>query len=114
MSAVIRIMTSDDIHTDADLARYIRQHQQILNRLGYEYAVGSAVVRSMLKDADKRAGQRRRYRVARPLAFAAGSMILGARQLALVDRRFREAYANELYRGGRRTTTRRRPGMVFS
>jgi hypothetical protein len=84
---------------------------QISNRLGYEYAVMSAALTAMLKDADKRAGQNRRRKVARPLRMAAGTMVLVSRQLALVERRFRELYGVELGAQKRRTTRR---NMSFS
>jgi hypothetical protein len=103
----VRIPTSDDVSSDVDLANYIRANMQILARLGWEYAVMSAVVRSMLKDADKVAGKRRRFKVARPLAMAAGTLALASAQVNLVNRRFREAYAAELQAS--RTHTRRRP-----
>lgn len=114
MSAIVRIPTSDDIRSNADLIAYLRAHQQILNRLGYEYAVAGPVVRSLLKDADRKAGQRRRHKTARPFSFAAGSMILGSKQLALVATRFNVLYVAEIDSVRRRTTRRRQPGMVFS
>lgn len=112
MTVLVRVPTSDDIATDADLARYIRAHMQIVNRLGYEYALMGAALRAMLKDADKAAQRNRRGRVARPLSMAAGTMILASRQLALVDRRFRESYAAEQQASRRRSQRRSQMGFA--
>jgi uncharacterized membrane protein len=101
MSNNLKVMTIDDVVNDEDLKRYFEYNRKTINFFAYQFAVAAASLKAMLKDHDKRAGRNRRAKVARPLALAAGIMVLVAKYLALSARRFDQEYATERQAAGR-------------
>lgn len=101
MSSQLRVMTIDDVVNDQDLMRYYEHNRKMINFFGYQLAVSAAALKAMLRDSDKRSGLNRRAKVARPLALAAGLMVLVAKYIALSARRFETEYAPERRAAGR-------------
>jgi len=108
MSRSIRVMTMDDVQTDADLRRFLKTMRDMSNAVSMVFALAAADITAMLKDYDKRAGRNRRGRIARPLALAAGSMVLVSKLLTLAGRRFDQEYEQEIAASGRRRHESRR------
>lgn len=108
MSRSIRVMTMDDVNHDADLKRFLKTMRNMANALSMVFAQAAADLSAMLKDYDKRAGRARRGRVTRPLALAAGAMILVSRLLTLAATRFEREYHAEITASGRRRRESRR------
>lgn len=108
MSRSLRVMTIDDVNTDEDLKRFFKTTRSIVNALSMMLALAAATLKAMLKDYDKKAGKRRRGKVARPLALAAGTLILVSKFLTLAARRFDQEYNEEIAASGRRRQQSRR------
>jgi hypothetical protein len=108
MSRSVRVMTMDDVNTDEDLKRFLKTMRAMANALSMVFALAASQLGAMLKDYDKRAGKNRRGRISRPLALAAGAMVLVSKLLTLAARRFDQEYHNEIVASGRRRREARR------
>ncbi|NUR59424.1 MAG: hypothetical protein HOV87_12260 [Catenulispora sp.] len=105
MSKMIRIATIDDVETDEDLVKFLQYNRKMMLVFAREYASSAAELGAMLKVHDKRSGVRRRHKVVRPIALAAGVMILICRYMSLAAKRFQVEYAPEIEAAGRRSRT---------
>jgi hypothetical protein len=93
----IRVIPMDDVHNDEDLIAYFRYFIKLIAAMAREFASAAAVLSAMLRAYDEKAGKRgRRRKVVRPLALAAGVMVLVSKYLALSARRFQVEYAEEI------------------
>ena len=101
MPANLRIMVIDDVTSDADLKRYYEHNRKLINFFCLQFALTAAQLKAMLREHDKRSGQHRAASVARPIALAAGIMVLVSKYLALSARRFELKYQPELQAAGR-------------
>lgn len=101
MPANLRIMIIDDVTSDADLKRYYEHNRKMVNFFCLQFALAASQLKAMLREHDKRSGQHRAASVARPLALAAGIMVLVSKYLALSARRFDQKYQAELVAAGR-------------
>lgn len=102
MARSVRIMTIEDVTTDDDLLNYYRYTRRLAHSLAREFAATAADLSAMLKAHDKRSGRRRRGKVVRPMALAAGVMMLIARYIALSAKRFQVEYQPEIEANKRR------------
>jgi hypothetical protein len=98
----IRVMTIADVHNDQDLKDYYKYNRKMMTYLAREYAATAAELGAMLKAHDQRYGKKRRGKVVRPLALAAGVLVLVSRYITLSAKRFDVEYAPELDRAGRK------------
>lgn len=96
MARTIRIMTIDDVETDEDLLQYFQYMRKLIIQLMREWANASSELSAMLKVHDDRAQAKRRGRVIRPLALAAGLCLVVGRYMTLASRRFKTEYAPEI------------------
>jgi hypothetical protein len=97
-----RVWTIDDVQNDEDLRRYFRNQRKLITWLAREYASTAAQLSAMLKAHDDRARKRRRGRVVRPMALAAGVLILISKYLTASAKRFEVEYHDEIKASGRR------------
>lgn len=103
---MVRVPTIDDVRTDADLVRLFQLHKRNINWLCHELALTAATIKAMLRDADRKAGKRRAARVSRPVALAAGVLVLVSKYMAVAARRFTTEYAEEIGHERRRSLSR--------
>jgi hypothetical protein len=98
----MRIMTIDDVENDEDLKRYYNYQRKLITFLAREFANTAAELSAMLKAHDERAGKKRRGKVVRPMALAAGVLILVSKYVTLSSRRFAVEYQPEIDNNRRR------------
>jgi hypothetical protein len=110
--STLRIMTIDDVETDEDLKRYYSYNRKLITMLAREFANTAAELSAMLKAHDERAGVKRRGKVVRPMALAAGVLILVSKYVTLSSRRFAAEYQPEID-NNRRRPQRGRKTMNF-
>jgi hypothetical protein len=106
--STVRVMTIDDVQTDEDLQKYYAYNRKLLVFLAREFANTAAELSAMLKAHDERAGKKRRGKVVRPMALAAGVLILVGKYVTLSSRRFKLEYQPEIDANKRRPTRTRR------
>lgn len=93
----IRLPEIQDVEDDVDLLLHIKQTRKACGKFARELANTAGDLSAMLKAYDEAAKKRgRRKKVIRPLALAAGVMILVSKYLALTGRRFTVEYAEEI------------------
>lgn len=109
----LRVMTIDDVQTDEDLKRYYAYNRKLVTFLAREFANTAAELAAMLKAHDEKAGKKRRGKVVRPMALAAGVLILVARYVTLSCRRFEVEYQPEIQANRRGRARRGRRTMDF-
>jgi len=111
MGVNLRAPQSHDVSKDHELLAYLDAYRKLFNWVSHEMAVMAAETSAMLKDADKKNPNKdkkgRARRVARPLAFTAGVLILASKYMAVCARRFRTEYDEEI--NASRHRTRRGP-----
>jgi hypothetical protein len=105
-------MTIDDVQTDEDLKRYFAYNRKLVVFLAREFANTAAELAAMLKAHDERSGKKRRGKVVRPMALAAGVLILVGKYVTLSSRRFATEYQQEI-ESNRRRPQRGRKTMNF-
>lgn len=108
MAITVRVPITDDVETDEDYLSMVRGHKKMINALSHQFAIAAAETNAMLKPYDEKGGRRRRYKVSRPYGLAAVALLLVARYLKLVERRFKVEYADEIANSRRRVRTSRR------
>jgi hypothetical protein len=108
--STLRIMTIDDVQNDEDLKQYYAYNRKLVTFLAREFANTAAELSAMLKAHDERApgGKKRRGKVVRPMALAAGVLILVSKYITLSSRRFATEYQQEIEANRRRPTRGRR------
>jgi hypothetical protein len=110
--STLRVMTIDDVQTDEDLKQYYRYNRKLVVFLAREFANTAAELSAMLKVHDERSGKKRRGKVVRPMALAAGVLILIGKYVTLSARRFEREYDQEI-NSNRRRPQRGRKTMNF-
>lgn len=100
--STLRVMTIDDVQTDEDLKQYYAYNRKLVVFLAREFANTAAELSAMLKAHDERAGVKRRGKIVRPMALAAGVLILVGKYVTLSARRFEREYQQEIEHNRRR------------
>jgi hypothetical protein len=106
--STMRIMTIDDVQNDEDLKQYYAYNRKLVTFLAREFANTAAELSAMLKAHDEKAGKKRRGKVVRPMALAAGVLILVSKYVTLSSRRFATEYQPEIEANRRRPQRARR------
>lgn len=110
--ATVRIATIDEVNTDEDLKRYFAYMRKLIALLIRELAHAAGDLSAVLKAYDRKAGRRRRGKVVRPLALAAGVLVLVSKYITTAAKRFEVEYQPEI--DSRRRGAHRRRDRTFT
>lgn len=109
--ATMQLRTVNEIENDNDVVDALKNNKRVCNTLAAHFAAFAGELGGALAVYDRQAGRRRRAKVTRRLAVAAGLQVLAARAMVAADRAFRTEYEPEISaargRGPRRPRTSR-------